>query len=180
MKKIAFVLIAIALISASALAGDMAKSGQWGVQTALGISKDLSELTAENLGVKFMASDNVAIRLMAGFSSYSPGGGGNSSSAYNFGGGFEYHMDSKGGNVSPYVGLQAGYSGVSIGGATSNPSAFGVQGVLGGEYFFSSNFSWGGEIGVGFASMSSGVSGASSSSLFGTTSATMIATWYLN
>ncbi len=182
MKKIALVLIAIAIVSTAAIAGDMAKSGQWGVQTSLGVASSPQPIST--LGLKFMASENLAVRIEAGFGSFSPGGSGSStSSGYAFGAGFEYHMTAVGG-VSPYVGLQAGYGGESTptptGGTSTNASNVSVNGVWGGEYFFSSNFSWAGEIGLGFVSSSSGVTGASSSSTIGTGSATVILTWYLN
>ena len=176
MKRIAFVLIAIAVLSTAAMAGDMAKSGSWGIQTAIGVASS-PVLSASNVGVKFMASENLAIRVEVGFVTISPPGGGGSTSGYQVGAGFEYHMESKGGSVSPYVGLQAGYGGGSLPGGGTTPNSFAVNGVWGGEYFFSSNFSWGGEVGIGF--LSTGASG-NTTSAFGTTSATMIATWYLN
>ena len=83
------------------------------------------------------------------------------------------------GGVSPYVGLGAGYSGWSVSGATNNPSWFSVGGYWGGEYFFSSNFSWAGQLGVNFQSYSPGGAAPSQTNI-GTCSATMIATWYLN
>jgi hypothetical protein len=187
MKKIALVLMAIALISASAFAGDMAKSGQWGIQTSLGVGT--SPQSVGSIGVKFMASENLAIRVKAGFVSFTPpvasGGSSSSTSGYEVGAGFEYHMESKGGSVSPYVGLQFGYGGESLptpsgGGTVNNASTWAVNGVFGGEYFFSSNFSWGGEIGIGYANVSTGATGVDAGHAFGTTSATSIVTWYLN
>src|SRR5258708_3904133 len=124
MKKIALVLIAIAIVSSAAIAGDMAKSGQWGIQSSLGAGSGSSS----TLGLKFMASENLAVRVEAGFESFSPGGGGSSTSGYGFGAGFEYHMTAVGG-VSPYVGLGAGYVGVSLPNlptGQSNPSQFNV------------------------------------------------------
>lgn len=181
MKQIALVLFAIAVLTSAAMAGDMAKSGQWGIQTSIGVAS--SPQSVSSIGLKFMASENLAIRIEAGFGSFSPGGTGSSTSGYQFGAGFEYHMTAVG-NVSPYVGLQAGYGGESVpvptGGSAANASNINVRGVWGGEYFFSSNFSWAGEIGLGFTSKSSGVTGASSSSTIATGSATFILTWYLN
>ena len=175
MKKIALVLIAIVLVSSAAFSQGMAKSGQWGVQTALGAGG----ITSNTIGFKFMASENLAVRLEAGFNSFSPGGGAPSNSAYGFGAGFEYHMTAVG-SVSPYVGLGAGYSGLSIGGAVNNPSWFDVKGYWGGEYFFSSNFSWAGQVGLDFVSFSPGGGGNSQTTIGTNGSATMIATWYLN
>lgn|GEM_PF-1795026 len=191
MKQIALVLMAIAIVSASALAGDMAKSGQWGVQTSLGAASSPVQSTG-TIGLKFMAAENVAVRVEVGLSSNSAAGGGSSTTGYAVGAGFEYHMTAVGG-VSPYVGLQAGYASGSVpapavGTAPPTPAAIAVTGVWGGEYFFSSNFSWGGEIGVGFASLSNQYTGLDaqgnptygSSSSIGTGSATLILTWYLN
>ncbi|HTK80974.1 MAG TPA: hypothetical protein VL633_01665 [Bacteroidota bacterium] len=152
----------------------MAKSGQWGIQTSLGAGSQ----TSSTIGLKFMASENLAVRVEAGFTSFSPGGGGSTSSGYGFGAGFEYHMTAVGG-VSPYVGLGAGYNGVSIGGAANNPSTFNVLGFWGGEYFFSSNFSWAGQIGLGFNSFSPG-GGGNSQTTIGTTSLATTLTWYMN
>jgi outer membrane protein W len=180
MKRIALILIAIFVIAAVSFAGDMAKSGSWGIQTSLGAATGVSGagLSTSTVGFKFWASDNMAVRIEAGFTSATPGGG-SSSSAYDVGAGFEYHMAPLAGSVSPYVGLGLGYSGVSISGASDNPSQFSVLGYWGGEYFFSSNFSWAGQIGIGYVSMTPG-GGGSTSSAFGTTSATTIFSWYLN
>jgi len=187
MKKIALVLIAIALISSVAMAGDMAKSGQWGVQTSLGAGSN----NTATIGLKFMASENLAIRVEAGFGSVSPANGSGSTSDYGFGAGFEYHMTALG-SVSPYVGIGAGYSGVSVSNqpaGQSNPAYFNVQGYWGGEYFFSSNFSWAGQIGIGYTGHTNQAyqdPNDATKTLYGTdntigtTSATMILTWYLN
>lgn len=192
MKKIALVSIAIVLVSCAAIAGDMAKSGQWGIQTSLGVANS-PVLSGSTIGLKFMASENLAVRVEAGFTSATPAGTSGSTSGYTFGAGFEYHMTAVGG-VSPYVGLQAGYGGGSPpsppAGVTAppTPSLFRVTGIWGGEYFFSSNFSWGGEIGIGYSSISNQLSGVDalgnptygSASAIGTGSATMILSWYLN
>ena len=190
MNKIALVLIAIVLVSSAALSqGTMAKSGQWGIQTSLGVASSPPSApqgfpSNTSVGMKFWASDNMAVRVSVGFASVSPpsvaGQTSNSASSYSFGAGFEYHMDSKGGNVSPYVGLAAGYGGISTSGATNLPSLIEVTGFVGGEYFFSSNFSWAGQVGLGFVSESNSGGTTSSGSAFGTSSATMIASWYLN
>ena len=71
--------------------------------------------------------------------------------AYNLGAGFEYHFGGKGG-VSPYAGAAISYSGESFSTGGNTNSAFGVQLVFGGEYFFSDNFSWAGELGIGYGS----------------------------
>lgn len=178
MKKIALVLMAIAIVSTAAMAGDMAKSGQWGVQSSIGAASS-PVFGVSSVGFKFMASENLAVRAELGFGSFSPGGGGTSTSGYVFGAGFEYHMTAVGG-VSPYVGAQVGYGGGSTGGGGSSPYTLNITGVWGGEYFFSSNFSWAGEVGLGYTNFSSGVSGASSSSSIGTASTQFILTWYLN
>jgi hypothetical protein len=184
MKKIAIVLIAIFVLGASAFAGDMAKSGSWGIQTSLGVGTSplASEVSISSIGLKFMASENLAIRVKAGFTSYTPsvltGSTSNSASGYEFAGGFEYHMTGVG-SVSPYVGAQFGYGGESLPSGGTNVSNWDVVGVFGGEYFFSSNFSWAGEVGIGYANFGA-ASGYDAAHAFGTTSATMIFSWYLN
>jgi outer membrane protein W len=178
MKRIVIVLLAIAIVSGAAMAGDMAKSGQWGVQSSFGAGN----FYTSTVGLKFMASENLAVRFEAGFNSFSPGGSGSSTSNYGVGAGFEYHMTAVG-DVSPYVGLGAGYSGRSIpnlAAGDSNPNYFDVKGYWGGEYFFSSNFSWAGQIGLDFWSYNSGAQGASSSTTITTSNATFIFSWYLN
>jgi len=179
MKKIALVLMAIAVLSAAAFAGDMAKSGQWGIQTSLSTS-------SQTLGLKFMASENLAIRAEGGFQSSTPavasGQTSSSTTFYVFGAGFEYHMMGVGG-VSPYVGLGGGYLGSSypnLQAPYTNPNAWFIEGHWGGEYFFSSNFSWAGQLGLKYTSASDGITGDSNANSFNTFNATMIATWYLN
>src|SRR5712671_4935472 len=98
MKKIAFVLIAILIVSSVAMS-QMAKQGQWGIQTSLGGANSPVQSTS-TIGAKFMASDNVAVRVEVGVSSVTPSGG-SASTGYAIGAGFEYHMDAHG-NVSPY------------------------------------------------------------------------------
>jgi len=174
MKNIALILVAIVLVSSLAFAGDMAKSGQWGVNSVIGLQS--VGVGFSGAGVKFMASENMAVRAEVGFSSTSTSGGSGSASGYGIGAGLEFHQTAIGG-VSPYFGVQAGYSGESLPNGGTNASGFSVMGVYGGEYFFSSNFSWAGEIGVGFRS--AGPSGATTTT-FGTGSADMVFTWYLN
>jgi hypothetical protein len=182
MKNIAFVLLAIVLVSSIAISGDVAKSGQWGINTSL--SLQTAGVGFNSAGFKFMATDNIAIRAAVGFTSMNSGGtNSTTTSGYGFGAGFEYHMAAIGG-VSPYLGLEAGYAGTSypnLPSGMSNPNSFSLAGVYGGEYFFSSNFSLAGEVGIGFNSYSSGVSGASAATTFGTIGvAGLTATWYLN
>ena len=177
MKRIALVLMAIVVVSAVAFSGDMAKQGAWGVQTSLGFAS-ATGVGAVTTGWKFRVSDNMAVRAEVGFSSFSPAGGGGSSSGYGFGAGFEYHWNPSGmGNVSPYVGAGLGYGGSSAAGGGTSPTSLTVGGFVGGEYFFSSNFSVAGQVGLGFNS--AGVSGATNSTI-GTMNAAGIWTWYLS
>lgn len=185
MRQICFSLIALIIYSSGVLAGEIAKSGQWGIQTSLGVASSPVRSTP-TIGLKFMASENFAVRVETGFNTYSPANGGGTITGYAVGAGFEYHMTAVG-SVWPYVGLQTGYGGGSNN-VNSTRSSFGVAGVWGGEYFFSSNFSLGGEVGVGFTSTTNvyyanDINGKplyGTDSAIGTGSATMIATWYLN
>ncbi len=182
MKNIALVLLAIVLVSSMAFSADIAKSGQWGVNTSLSIQT--AGVGFQSAGFKFMATDNIAIRAAVGFTSQASGGtNSQTTSGYGFGAGFEYHMAAVGG-VTPYLGLQAAYAGTSypnLPAGQSNPNSFTIAGVYGGEYFFSSNFSLAGEVGIGFNSFSTGVTGASAQTTFGTVGvAGLVATWYLN
>ena len=186
MKNIALVLMAIALVGAVAHAADMPKQGQWGIQTSIGVASS-PVLGSSTIGAKFMVSHNVAIRAEIGVTSVSPAGGGGSTTGFEIGAGFEYHLASAPGNVSPYLGLQAGFGGGSVSGGGSTPSRFGVNAVFGGEYFFSSNFSAAGEVGIGFSSLSNqpaptvtDPTATGSTTRFGTGSAIFILTWYMN
>lgn len=183
MKKLLLVLLAVALVGSVASAQMMAKTGQWGVQTSIGVATS-PVLKTSTIGAKFIVSDQVGIRVEAGLTSFSVSGGAGSTTGYAIGAGFEYHLTGGKGNVSPYLGLQAGFGGGSVptpagGVAPTTSSTFGIVGVFGGEYFFSSNFSWAGELGIGFASTSNFV-GTNSASLFATGSVTNIFTWYIN
>jgi hypothetical protein len=186
MKNIALALMVIALLSTTGYAADMAKQGEWGIQTSLGVASS-TILATSSVGFKFMVSHNVAIRAEAGFSTFSPAGGGGSTSGFEFGAGFEYHLTSAPGSVSPYLGLQAGFGGGSVSGGGTTPSLIGANAVFGGEYFFSSNFSAAGEIGVGFSSLTNqpaptpqDPTATGSSTTFGTRSVIFIVTWYMN
>ena len=176
MKKVLLVLLAVVLIGSVASAQSMAKNGQWGIQTSLGLASS-PVAGVSTIGAKFLVSDDVAIRVELGLTSVSLSGGGGSTTGYGIGAGFEYHLTGGKGNVSPYVGLGVGYGGGSTPGGGTTPTTLAVQGFFGGEYFFSSNFSWAGQIGLGFGS--TGVSGATTTAI-ATGSATMIATWYIN
>jgi hypothetical protein len=185
MKKIALVLIAIFVISAASFAGDMAKSGSWGIQTSLGVASSPIQST-NSIGMKFWASDNMAIRVEAGYASFTPASGGDATSGYAIGAGFEYHMTPMG-SLSPYVGLEVGYGGGSVPGGGTIPSSLGINGAWGAEYFFASNFSWAGEVQLGYVSTSNVYYGNDvngnpqygTESSFGTGSATMTLSWYL-
>jgi len=175
MKKIAFVLMAVLVVSSVALSGDMAKQGQWGVSGNTGSSGSAA-------GMKFMLSDNMALNAMLKFSSNSPGGGGTSTSSYGVGLGVEYHMAAVGG-VSPYFGGALGFSSGTTPNNGSAPTSISLGVMYGGEYFFSSNFSLAGDIGLGFNSYNStpNASSSTSASNFGLSGiGGFTATWYLN
>ena len=186
MRRMALVVLSAVATISVAQAGDMARSGEWGIQSALSVGSS-PVLATTAVGAKFMVSHAVAVRAEVGFQTVSPAGGGNSVTGYEFGAGFEYHLTSAPGNVSPYVGLQLGFGGGSTGGGGNTPMRFGANAVFGGEYFFSSNFSAAGEIGIGFNSLSNqpaptiqDPNATGSTTTFGTGSAIFILTWYMN
>lgn len=190
MKKLGFILLAVVFVSSLAFAGDMAKSGAWGIQSSLGIasSNGVSGPGFSTIGAKYMLNENLALRGEVGYGTYTPAnsnvGSGNS---LGIGVGVEDHMTAVGG-VSPYVGLQFGYGtgSPSLPNGTSssnNPATMNFKLAWGGEYFFSSNFSWAGELGVGYwmiSNQSDGNGGTASAKMIYTNSATMIFTWYMN
>lgn len=176
MMKVVLTLMVIVLVSSVGFSQSMAKSGQWGIQTSIGAAAS-PVLGTGTIGAKFLVSEDFALRIEAGINSLSPPGGGGSTTGYAVGGGFEYHLAGGMGNVSPYLGLQAGFGGGSVPGGGTTPTSISVVGVFGGEYFFSSNFSWAGELGLGFNS--TGASGTTTTTI-ATGSATFIMTWYIN
>ncbi len=182
MKRLLLVLLALVLVGSVASAQMMAKSGMWGIQTSLGFATSTT-LAAPTIGAKFLVSDDIAIRFEAGITSASVTGGAGSTTGYAVGGAFEYHLTGGKGNVSPYVGLGVGFGGSSLPGGGTAPTSLTVGGFFGGEYFFSTNFSAAGQIGVGFNS--TGISGAttttiSTGSMNATSTAAIIWTWYIN
>ena len=172
MKKIVLVILAAALVSSLAFAEGAAAAGQIGLQagvvftgTALG--------NAGDVGAKYMITDAIALRAALGLLNISSGG--DSTTLFDLGVGFEYHFGGKGG-VSPYAGAEISYSGASVP-VGDNPSQFGVVGVFGAEYFFSSNFSWAGEGRLGFIfDDNAGVK----TNFIGTLGFASFLTWYIN
>lgn len=177
MKRLLLVLLAVVLLGSVASAQMMAKSGMWGIQTSLGFA--FSPIAAApTLGAKFVVSDDIAIRFEAGISSTSPPGGGGSTTGYAVGADFEYHLSGGKGNVSPYLGLGVGFGGGSVPGGGTTPTALTVGGFFGGEYFFTTNFSAAGQIGVGFTT--AGVSGATTTTIATAGVGAVVWTWYIN
>jgi hypothetical protein len=172
MKRLVLVLIAVVLISISAFAEGTPKAGEFGIQTSVAVFTFLSVPPLASLGAKYWITDAMALRAGLGFASQS---GSNSMTAYDIGAGFEYHFAGKGG-VSPYAGIQASINSQTPSGGSAT-TGYMINAVLGGEYFFSNNFSWGGEIGIGVGgSDNNGVT----STLVSTVGAATILTWYLN
>jgi hypothetical protein len=174
MKRLLLVLVAVMAINFSVMADGAPRKGTIGIQSAVGLTgTNLSP--SGSLGAKFFITDAIAVRASLGFSSSTTSGGGGGT-GFDLGAGFEYHFGGKGG-VSPYAGVELGYSIGSPAGGGNAQNVFAVDGVFGAEYFFSSNFSWAGELMLGYAS---NTIGAASSSSFGTNAAIFIITWYLN
>jgi len=171
MKRLVLAILAVVLVSCSAFAEGAATPGQFGLQTAVtftnvpGFSGDL--------GAKYIITNNIALRAALGLSSTSAAGA--STTFFDVAAGFEYHFGGKGG-VSPYAGAEISYSGASIP-VGKGPSSFGVNGVFGGEYFFSSNFSVAGEARLGFRSDNAA---GTTSTTFGTAGIATFLTWYIN
>ena len=69
------------------------------------------------------------------------------------------------------------YGGESLSVGGSTPSVFGLAGVFGGEYFFSSNFSWACEARLGFVSYNNV---ATPTTTIGTLGFATFLTWYIN
>ncbi|HVP18618.1 MAG TPA: hypothetical protein VMU36_06440 [Spirochaetia bacterium] len=153
MKRLLLPVGVLVLVGYFAFAEGAPKPGEFGIQGGVVFTSLLAAGgTSPNgsLGAKYFVNDNVALR--AGFGVVNVAAGGASTTAYSFGAGFEYHLAGKGG-VSPYVGAAVSYSGESLSGGGSTPSDFGIKAIFGGEYFFSNNFSWAGELGLGYDSL---------------------------
>ncbi len=176
MKKLLLVVIAIAVVSTAAFAQGTPRKGAFGIQTAVIITgTGAGPGAAGSLGAKYMVTDAIGLRAALGVLNTSTGG--TSSTGFDLGAGFEYHFTGKGG-VSPYVGAELGYSGESLSGGGPTPSEFALNGVFGAEYFFSSNFSWGGEVKLGFWSATT--AGGATTTFLGTDAVSFIMTWYVN
>ena len=161
------------MLGSTAFAEGAARGGQFGIQTAV-ILSGTGLSPGASLGAKYMISDNMALRAALGIINVSSAGA--STTGYDLGVGFEYHFGGKGG-VSPYAGAQLGYSGGSFSTGGAAPTDFGLSGVFGAEYFFSSNFSAAGELALGF---NSGTAGGVTTTTIGTGSAIFLLTWYIN
>lgn len=174
MKKIVLAILAVVLVSSLTFAEGEAKSGQFGVQAGLTFTRTTLGF-AGDLGAKYMITDNIAIRAALGLLNISSGG--DSTTLYDLGAGFEYHFGGKGG-VSPYAGAEISYSGASSSAGGDTPSEFGLDAVFGGEYFFSSNFSWAGEARLGFIFDDDGA--GTKTNIIGTLGFATFLTWYIN
>jgi len=174
MKKIVLVILAIVLVSSLTFAEGEAKSGQFGLQTGL-VFTGVGLGFVGDIGAKYMITDSIAIRAALGLLNISSSG--NSTTLYDLGAGFEYHFAGKGG-VSPYAGAEISYSGASFSAGGDTPSEFGLDGVFGGEYFFSSNFSWAGEARLGFVFDDDGA--GTKTNFIGTLGFATFLTWYIN
>jgi hypothetical protein len=172
MKKLVLVILAVVLVSSSTFAEGAANAGQFGLQTALTFTS-VGLGFAGDLGAKYLITSNIAVRAALGLSSTSAAGA--STTLFDVAAGVEYHFGGKGG-VSPYAGAEISYSGASVP-AGKGPSSFGLNGVFGGEYFFSSNFSWAGEARLGFRS--DNAAGATATTI-GTAGIATFLTWYIN
>jgi hypothetical protein len=173
MKKLLLVMLASVMIGSLGFAEGMAKAGKLGLQTAITFTNATGS-SAGDIGVKYIITDEIALRAAIGLLHYS--GSGSSQTLFDIGAGFEYHFRALGG-VSPYAGAALSYSGESLSSGGSTPSDIGISALGGAEYFFSSNFSWAGEARIGFGSYNSG---SSTTTRIGTLGMyTFIMTWYL-
>jgi hypothetical protein len=176
MKRLLVVILVVAAVSTAAFAQGAPRKGAFGIQTAVIITTSgFGPGASGSLGAKYMVTDAIGLRAALGILNSSSGGA--STTGYDLGAGFEYHLAGKGG-VSPYLGAELGYSGASFSGGGTTPSSFAVNAVFGAEYFFSSNFSWGGEAQLGFNSFTT-AGGVTTTSL-GTGAVSFIMTWYVN
>ena len=172
MKKLVLVTLAILLAGGFALAEGIASPGQFGLQTAVTLT-NAGLSPSFDVGAKYILTTNIALRAALGLLSSSSAG--SSTTYFDLGAGFEYHFGGTGG-VSPYAGAEISYSTTSAPGGNGQ-SQFGLAGVFGGEYFFSSNFSWAGETRLGvLLDHSAGVN----TTILGTIGFATFLTWFIN
>lgn len=182
MKRFALVSFLALLSGFLAFAEGTPRGGDIGIQGSLVFPSLVFSSTGNSpafpmgsLGAKYFITEAIAVRAGIGLDNVAPGGA--STTGYDLAGGFEYHFGGKGG-VSPYAGAQLSYSGSSLSGGGSTASDFGLRAVFGGEYFFSNNFSWAGELGLGFDSAKA--AGGANTTSIGTAAFSTALTWYLN
>jgi len=82
--------------------------------------------------------------------------------------------------VSPYVGAALSYSTESLSGGAPAASDLGIKAMFGAEYFFSNNFSWAGELGLGYDSFYNPGPPATTTTSIGTIGFGSFLTYYLN
>lgn len=174
MKRLFLVVLAVALVSSLAFAEGAPKAGEFGLQGAFTLTS-VGLGSTFDVGLKYLITDSVALRAALGLANVSATGG--STTYYDLGAGLEYHFGGKGG-VSPYAGVEVSYSGLSFSTGGSTPSDFAFAAMFGGEYFFSSNFSWAGEARLGFDSAKT--AGGATTTTIGTIGVGSFLTWYLN
>jgi hypothetical protein len=172
MKRLLLPVLVLLLVGYLAFAEGAPKGGDFGIQGGLNFT---SVVPVASLGVKYFINDNIALRAGVGLVNVYNGGTTITTTGYTFAGGFEYHFGVKGG-VSPYLGAQVSYSGESISGGAAGSSDAAIRAIVGGEYFFSNNFSWAGELGLGYESV---YNGTTTSTEIGTVGASFIITYYL-
>jgi hypothetical protein len=171
MKRFVLVILAVVLINSFATAQEATRAGQVGLQTALVFTRNSTGNNAGDIGAKFMLTNNIALRAALG-ALYSDT---NSTLSADMGVGIEFHFGGKGG-VSPYAGVECSFS--TIGSSVGSPSNdVGLSVAVGGEYFFSSNFSWAGETRLGFDRYNAS---GSTTMTVGTYGFATFLTWYLN
>jgi hypothetical protein len=173
LKKLVLIIMATVVICLTVDAqGAFPKAGQFGLQTDL-VFTSTGFGNAGDVGAKIMITDNLALRLALGVQ-----GSTLSLSSINtlvdLGAGLEFHFRIKGG-VSPYLGVEVSTNVASFTDVDYLSYGGGICAVFGGEYFFSSNFSWAGEARVGGIYFAEPPSGA-----IGTLGFATFLTWYFN
>ena len=167
------VILTLLFVCSLTFADGAPKGGEFGVQGAL-VFTTLGLGSVGDLGITYMFADDFGMRADLGIVNSSSGG--SSAALFDLGVGIQYYFGNKGG-VSPYVGGELSYGGEFLSTGATTPSIFGVAAVLGGEYFFSSNFTWSGELRLGFVSYNNGTATTTS---IGTLGVASYLTWYIN
>lgn len=187
MKKIAFILIAMVVLSSFALAGDdTSPKTKQGDKAWMFTFNGLSNLGAGNYmggaGIKYYIQDNLALRGGVGFYTMSVSGATNNPTNFGVNAGIEYVYSTLGATAA-YVGAHVSFlsekpSPYLGAGNTETASTIGVAAVAGVNWFMWDNVSLQPEYQLGFSSVSPGGGGNSATTVTIASTGQFVISWF--